>query len=133
APPRALVHRDLKPKNVFLTSDGQLKVLDFGVARTDAAHLWPQAAESLTVAETQTGAIVGTIGYLAPEQARGDAATAASDLFALGCILFEMIAGRRAFDGATPADRFAAVLKHDPEPLAGFADLPPELDAIVQR
>ena len=131
---RGIVHRDLKPENLFLTTDGRLKVLDFGLARTNAVGL-PAAhdSESPTVAETHAGTIVGTVGYLSPEQARGEPATPASDVFALGCILFEMIAGRRAFEGATAADRLAAVLNLRPEPLGRIAEVPPELDAIVQR
>jgi serine/threonine protein kinase len=131
---RGIVHRDLKPENLFLTTDGRLKVLDFGLARTNAVGL-PTAHdnESPTVAETHVGTIVGTVGYLSPEQARGEPATPASDVFALGCILFEMIAGRRAFEGATAADRLAAVLNLRPEPLRRIAEAPPELDAIVQR
>ena len=134
---RGIVHRDLKPENLFLTTDGRLKVLDFGLARTNTAGL-PAANgshdhESSTVAGTHVGMIVGTVGYLSPEQARGEPATPASDVFGLGCILFEMIAGRRAFDGATAADRLAAVLNLRPESLGRMAEVPPELDAIVQR
>ena len=112
---RGIVHRDLKPENLFLTTEGRLKVLDFGLARTNAVGLpASREGESLTVAETHVGTIVGTVGYLSPEQARGEPATPASDVFALGCILFEMMAGRRAFDAPTAAERLAAVLNHHP-------------------
>ena len=130
---RGITHRDLKPENLFLTSDGRLKLLDFGLARTNAVGLPGNEGESPTIAETHVGTIVGTVGYLSPEQARGEAATPASDVFALGCILFEMVTGRRAFDAPTAAERLAAVLNHHPPPLGEAGDVPPELDAIVQR
>ena len=122
---RGITHRDLKPENLFLTSDGRLKLLDFGLARTNAVGLPGNEGESPTIAETHVGTIVGTVGYLSPEQARGEAATPASDVFALGCILFEMVTGRRAFDAPTAAERLAAVLNHHPPPLGEAGDVPP--------
>ncbi|MFO0584258.1 MAG: protein kinase [Anaeromyxobacter sp.] len=105
---RGVVHRDLKPSNLVVTGDGTLKILDFGLARLDGAP----GAEATT-----PGAVLGTSGYLAPEQARGEAADARSDLFSAGAILYELLSGRRAFGGATFAERLSAVLRDTPPAL----------------
>ena len=126
---RGIVHRDIKPENLFVTNDRRLKILDFGLARAQD----PVAQGDVpTRAITEHGLVVGTIGYLSPEQARGEAAGPPSDVFALGCVLYEMIAGRRAFEGATPVDRLAAVLRAVPAPLS-TQQAPPEVAAIVTR
>ncbi|HEY6066641.1 MAG TPA: serine/threonine-protein kinase, partial [Thermoanaerobaculia bacterium] len=127
---RGLVHRDLKPENVFVTSDGVVKILDFGLARWTEASRADSDPGAATVAETVPGTVLGTFGYMSPEQARGEPADARSDVFALGCVLFEMLTGRRAFQRATPAETLAAVLRDEP---AGLADLAPDLQAVVVR
>jgi len=106
---QGVVHRDLKPGNLIVTDDGTLKILDFGLAKIATAR---------DVEATEPGTLLGTSGYLSPEQARGEAADARSDIFAIGAILYELLAGRRAFDGATFAERLSAVLRDAPPPLA---------------
>lgn len=103
---KGIVHRDLKPENLFITNHGVLKILDFGVARSLALN----EAGDTTAALTKAGTIVGTIGYMSPEQLRGHAATASSDVFALGCILYEVLTGERAFQRGTAADTISAIL-----------------------
>jgi Tol biopolymer transport system component len=132
---RGIVHRDLKPENVFVTSDGRIKVLDFGVAQMALAPHDPDAG---TIASTGTlaGAVVGSVGYMAPEQMRGGAVDARADIFALGCTLSELISGRRPFERATPADTIAALMHDEPPSLAGTATdmpVPARLDRIVRR
>jgi hypothetical protein len=105
---RGVVHRDLKPGNLIVTRDGSLKILDFGLARITV----PEPGADLDA--TRPGTVLGTAGYLSPEQARGEPADPRSDIFAAGAILFEMLTGRRAFDGATFADRLSAVLRDAP-------------------
>jgi eukaryotic-like serine/threonine-protein kinase len=129
---RGIFHRDLKPENVIVSADGRVKVLDFGLARLVEQH--DQQAIASTAVGTNPGMALGTPGYMAPEQVRGQAVDARADLFALGCVLYEMIAGRRAFTGDTGADAMSAVLKDDPPELgSGRGDVPPALERIVHR
>jgi Tol biopolymer transport system component len=117
---RHIVHRDLKPENIFLTTDGSVKVLDFGLARTIGTATGQTAVETLTVA-TEPGTVLGSVGYMAPAQVRGDDADHRADLFALGCVLFEMFTGRRAFSRETAAETMTAILREDPPDLASGA------------
>ena len=129
---KGLVHRDLKPENVFLLEDGQVKILDFGLVRQVEPETASGATE--TFAHTDSGVVMGTIGYMAPEQVRGQTVDARADIFALGAVLYEMLSGRRAFQGETAADSVTAILTHDPPDLTGVAtDLPPALDRIVRH
>ncbi|HUL74771.1 MAG TPA: protein kinase [Vicinamibacterales bacterium] len=127
-----VVHRDLKPENVFLTADGRTKVLDFGLARQVAEDA---DTEAVTRSDpTEPGSVLGTVGYMSPEQVQGRAPDARSDIFSLGCVLYEMLAGRRLFQRASAADTIAAILKDDVPALADSgASIPVELDRILRR
>ena len=112
---RGVIHRDLKPANVRLTRSSQVKVLDFGLAKSEAARTDDGSGPTLTSSLTIPGTILGTAAYMSPEQARGRDVDARTDIWALGCLLFEMITGRRPFGGATVSDTLAAVLERDPD------------------
>ena len=132
---KGIVHRDLKPENLFVTKDGRVKVLDFGLAKLTQPEA-PAVEDATTVSRrgTETGAILGTIGYMAPEQVRGERADARADLFALGAVLHELVTGRRAFRGATFVETGHAILNDEPEPLeTRSGDLPAGLEAVVRR
>jgi serine/threonine protein kinase len=130
---RGIVHRDLKPENLALTADGSIKILDFGLARFAGSDA-EGAAPRRTRTATEPGVLLGTPGYMSPEQVRGQPADARSDLFSVGAVLYEMLTGRRAFEGATAADTISAVLLRDPpEAATGGVSVPPELERVVRR
>ena len=129
---KGLVHRDLKPENVFLVADGKVKILDFGLAKI--ADAGDSVATSTQMAMTDPGTVLGTVGYMAPEQVRGQGLDARTDLFALGAVLYEMVAGQRAFRRETAAETMTAILREDvPElPLPQGAQAP-ALDRIIRH
>ena len=129
-----IIHRDIKPENVMIRPDGYVKVLDFGLAKLSEPSHDGTFTEAPTQVRTGTGVVLGTIGYMSPEQARGHVVDARSDIFNMGTVIYEMIAGRSPFPGETASDVFAAILKSEPLPLSDVApDVPPELNSIVRK
>ena len=132
---RGIVHRDLKPANIQLTGDGGVKVLDFGLAKaldTGGASGALELSASPTMPATRTGMILGTAAYMSPEQARGKVVDKRADIWALGCVLYEMLTGRKAFEGETVSDVLAAILK-EPADLGALPPLPARLKALLER
>src|SRR5246127_3790641 len=131
---KVIVHRDLKPENIFITNDGRVKILDFGLAKLTRPEA-DESSETLTQqVGTDAGTVMGTVGYMAPEQVRGKPADARSDIFAFGAILYEMLSGKRAFRGDSSADTMSAILKEDPPELSETnRNVSPALERIVRH
>jgi Tol biopolymer transport system component len=133
---KGIVHRDLKPENLFITSDGRLKILDFGLAKLTHAEEGSARQTSLPTATagTEPGVVLGTLGYMSPEQVKGRPADARSDLFSFGVILYEMLSGRRAFQADSAAETMSAILREDPPELSATnQNVPAGLDRIVRH
>jgi serine/threonine protein kinase/WD40 repeat protein len=132
---KGIVHRDLKPENLFITHDNRIKILDFGLAKFTRPEVTTDSGDAPTLqVATDPGYVMGTVGYMSPEQVRAKTADHRSDLFAFGAILYEMLSGKRAFHGETPADTMSAILKEDPPELSETGrNISPALARIVNH
>ncbi|MGE5413152.1 MAG: serine/threonine-protein kinase, partial [Syntrophomonadaceae bacterium] len=129
---KGIVHRDLKPENLFVTKDGRVKVLDFGLAKL--TQIDGSGSTSRLPTATEPGIVMGTLGYMSPEQVKGESADGRSDIFALGAILYEMLSGRRAFEGGSTGEAMAAILKEDPPDLSqSNRNVSPGLERLVRH
>jgi serine/threonine protein kinase len=132
---KGVIHRDLKPANVKVTPEGRVKVLDFGLAKAFVGDGAPDLSQlpTLMATGTEEGRILGTPAYMSPEQARGNRVDKRTDIWAFGCVLYELLAGRRPFNGETIQDTIAAVLEHDPDPKALPASTPAKIRDLLRR
>jgi eukaryotic-like serine/threonine-protein kinase len=126
-----IVHRDLKPENIMVTREGRVKILDFGLAKQTAK---PASDDTATTALSEPGMVLGTVGYMSPEQVRSEPVDQRSDIFSFGCILYELATDRRAFQGQSPVEVMSAILKDEPPELAASSSpAPPGLESIIRR
>jgi serine/threonine protein kinase len=130
---KGIVHRDLKPENVFITADERVKILDFGLARQDAAAGGSGTLAPTLNSPTEPGTVLGTVGYMAPEQVRGTVVDWRADIFSFGAVLYEMVTGQRAFHRETAAETMTAILREDLPDAAPERPIPPSVDRIVRH